>query len=92
MRTELWGQIVSNGAAERNFAFMYLARKFPEAKLVYTGGASSMVNQNYKAADVAKRLFKEQGLDLSRITFERESRNTWENGLFTKQLVVPKTG
>jgi len=92
MRTELWDQVVVGNAAERNFAFMRLAREFPEAKLVYTGGASSMVNQNYKAVDVAKRLFKEQGLDLSRITFERESRNTWENGLFTKRLVTPKEG
>ena len=92
MKTQLWDQVVSNGAAERNLAFMRLARAFPKAKLVYTGGASSMVNQNYKAADVAKRLFKEQGLDLSRITFERESRNTWENALLTKQLVVPKMG
>jgi uncharacterized SAM-binding protein YcdF (DUF218 family) len=92
MKTQLWNQVVSNGAAERNFAFMHLAREFPEAKLIYTGGASSMVNQNHKAADVAKRLFNEQGLDLSRIIFERESRNTWENGLFTKQLVEPKVG
>ena len=84
--------MVVGDAAERNFAFMRLAREFPEAKLVYTGGASSMVNQNYKAADVAKRLFKEQGLDLSRITFERGSRNTWENGLFTQRLVTPKEG
>jgi uncharacterized SAM-binding protein YcdF (DUF218 family) len=92
MQTELWDQVMVGGAAERNFAFMRLAREFPKAKLVYTGGASSMVNQNYKAADVAKRLFKEQGLDLSRIIFERESRNTWENGLFTKRLVIPKEG
>ena len=49
-------------------------------------------NQNYKAADVAKRLFKEQGLDTSRIIFERESRNTWENAVFTKNLVKPKVG
>ena len=92
MRTELWNQVVVGDAAERNFTFMRLAREFPKAKLVYTGGASSMINQNYKAADVAKRLFKEQGLDLSRITFESESRNTWENGLFTKRLVTPKEG
>jgi len=90
MGSSLWDQVVGGGS--RNFAFMHLAREFPQAKLVYTGGASSMINQNYKAADVAKRLFREQGLDMSRITFERESRNTWESALFTKQLVAPKMG
>ena len=51
-----------------------------------------MLNQSYKAADAAKKLYQEQGLDLSRLTIERKSRNTWENGLFTKELVVPKAG
>ncbi len=69
--------------------FMALAKRYPEAKLIFTGGASSMIHQEYKAADVARRLFSEQGIDLSRIIFERESRNTWENAVLSKKLVQP---
>ena len=76
----------------RNFGFMRLAKDFLETRLVYTGGASSMVNQNYKVADVTKWLFKEHWHDLSCAIFERESRNAWENCLFTKSLEMPKDG
>jgi uncharacterized SAM-binding protein YcdF (DUF218 family) len=39
-----------------------------------------------------KKLFKEMGLDTARITFERNSRNTFENAVLSKELVNPKSG
>ena len=90
--TKIWNQVIVGGSTERNLAFMMLARQHPEAKLVFTGGAGSMLQQDYKAADVAKRLFEEQGMDVSQVIFERESRNTWENALLSKELVRPESG
>jgi len=90
--TMLWDQVVAGDAAERNFALVRLASKYPNAKLVYTGGASSMIYQEHKATDVAKRLFAELGMDTSRIFFERESRNTAESAVNVKRLVQPKPG
>jgi uncharacterized SAM-binding protein YcdF (DUF218 family) len=92
LSTALWDQVVLGSAAERDLVFMALARAYPAAKLVFTGGAGSMINQDYKAADVARRLFSEQGLDMSRIVFERESRNTIENAALSKALVAPEPG
>ena len=92
MRTKIWDQVVAGGAAERNFAFVRLANKYPDARLVYTGGASSMIYQQYKAADVAKRLYAELGTDIGRILFERESRNTVESAVNVKRLVNPQSG
>lgn len=85
-----WGSIELGGAAERDLAFMALARKYPEAKLVFTGGTGSMLHQQTKAADIAKELFIQQGIDVERVLFERDSRNTYENVIFTKKLVQPK--
>ena len=90
--TKSWNQVTVGGAIERNLAFMMLARQHPEAILVFTGGVGSMLQQDYKAADVAKRLFEEQGMDVSQVIFERESRNTWENALLSKELVRPVSG
>ena len=87
--TKTWNQVTVGGATERNLAFMMLARQHPEAKLVFTGGVGNMLQQDYKEADVAKRLFEEQGMDVSQVIFERESRNTWENALLSKELVRP---
>ena len=89
-----WNQAIVGGTAERNLTFLAMARKYPEARLVFSGGASSLsqTGQEYKAADVAKKMFYDQGLDLDRVTFERESRNTFENAALTKKLVQPGEG
>ncbi|NOQ35857.1 MAG: YdcF family protein [Methylococcaceae bacterium] len=86
----LWNQVEMNKGAERDLAFLYLARRYPCAKLVFTGGSGKLIDQQYKEADVARRLFKEQGLDVSRVTFETKARNTYENGVFSYALIKPK--
>jgi uncharacterized SAM-binding protein YcdF (DUF218 family) len=48
-----------------------------------------MVDQQNKSADSARKFFARHGLDTSRIIFERDSRNTWENAVFSKKLVNP---
>jgi len=85
----VWDQVVTGGAIERDLAFMALAKKYPDAKLVFTGGSGLLMDQEYKPADVAKQLFEEQGMNVANIIFERESRNTSENVVFTKRLVKP---
>lgn len=91
-RSAAWKQVELGDGAERFLAGMALARRYPEAKLVFTGGTGSMLYQQHKGADVAQKLFEEQGLNLSRILFERNSRNTYENALFSKAQVKPRPG
>lgn len=88
-RSSAWNQAEVNEWAERFLAAIALARQYPAAKLVFTGGSSNMLSQGPKGADVAMALFKQQGLDITRITFERNSRNTFENAVFTKAMVKP---
>lgn len=90
--SEAWNQVELNEGAERNLAFLHLARRYPCARLIFTGGSGSLTMQQHKEADVARRLFREQGLDEGRVVFERNSRNTYENGLFSRELVRPKAG
>jgi len=92
IRTDLWQQPVVGNAAERIFASIHLVRKFPKARLIYTSGSSSMVEQGVKGADAAKQLYIQQGLDISKIIFERHSRNTWENAILSHKLAKPKKG
>lgn len=88
----VWNQAEMLDGAERDIAFLELARRYPGARLVFTGGTGSMVHQEYKEADVAKKLFEQQGLDLRRVVFERNSRNTFENAMFSMARVKPKAG
>ena len=86
-KSNLWDQTEVNGAVDRELAFIKLARRYPKAMLVYTGGSSNLIAQENKAADVARQLFSELGLSPERIIFERDSRNTWENAQLSFQSV-----
>lgn len=87
--SSLWDQVELGPAAERSLAFVALARQYPEAKLVFAGGSGRLTKQDYKDADVAAKLFEQLGLELERVVFENESRNTYENALFAKRLIEP---
>jgi len=88
--SSLWKQPETHEGAERLLAFLHMARRFPEATLVFTGGSGSMVDQGFSGADCVAKLFEQQGLDSSRVVFERKSRNTYENVILTKKRVEPK--
>jgi uncharacterized SAM-binding protein YcdF (DUF218 family) len=78
-------------AAERLTATVALARRFPEAKIVFSGGDGALVYRGMTEAAAVRRFFSEMGLDLSRVIFEERSRTTYENALFTKDLLGPQS-
>ena len=86
----VWNQVELNQHSERFFAFIKLIKTFPHARHVYTGGTGDPLRQEYKGSEVAKKLLEEQGVDISNILFESESRNTYENAVFTKKMAQPK--
>jgi len=70
-----------------------LARKFPNAAVVFSGGSGGMLRAATDAdAQEAERTLLALGLDKSRLTLENRSRNTWENLLFARRLIQPKLG
>lgn len=75
--------------ATRLITFLTLANKYPRAKLVFTGGTSSLSGRGPTEATEMHRLLNDIGLDQSRMIYEDRARNTYENALFTKNLVHP---
>ncbi|WP_144299452.1 YdcF family protein [Elioraea rosea] len=90
--TEARGIPALNGAAERMTEAVALARRYPEARIVFTGGQGSLIHGGLTEADVARQLWTAMGLDPSRMTYESESRNTHQNAVLTYALVEPKPG
>jgi len=86
------GQPSINGAAERLTEFAVLARRYPDAKLIFSGGSGKLMAQDLKEADAVKPFLEALGMDMSRIVFEDESRNTHENAVYSKQLAQPVDG
>jgi uncharacterized SAM-binding protein YcdF (DUF218 family) len=84
------GETALNDAAERLVAAVDLARRYPSARIVYSGGSAP--RQGAVEADYATRVFESFGIARDHIILERRSRTTAENAAFTKQLVHPKAG
>jgi uncharacterized SAM-binding protein YcdF (DUF218 family) len=84
------GDAELNEAAERMTAAVELARRYPAARIVFTGGSGHLMYGTATEAEVAIRLWESLGIARSRIIAEDQSRSTAENALFTKALVEPK--
>jgi uncharacterized SAM-binding protein YcdF (DUF218 family) len=78
-----------DGNAERLTMVAELSRKFPSAKVVYSGGNSF---GGPPEADYVQPLFESFGISPDRIMLERDSRNTAENAEFSKAMLKPKAG
>jgi uncharacterized SAM-binding protein YcdF (DUF218 family) len=87
-----FGDVALNGRAERITAFVTLAKRYPEAKLVYSGGAGLIMEEQKSEAEHAKPLLVALGVAEARLILETRSRDTHENALFTKDLVKPAPG
>jgi uncharacterized SAM-binding protein YcdF (DUF218 family) len=79
-------------APSRLVAFATLARRYPDARLIFSGGSGSVLRPELKEAELAKPLLADLGVDLARVIFESESRNTVENALFTYRAAQPQPG
>jgi uncharacterized SAM-binding protein YcdF (DUF218 family) len=86
------GQVSLNSAATRLTALVPLARRYPEARMIFTGGSGTLLSQEVKEAVHAKEFYRQIGFDPERIVFEDQSRNTRENALFSKDIMTPEPG
>jgi uncharacterized SAM-binding protein YcdF (DUF218 family) len=87
----LRGEPSLNESAERMTVVAALARQFPQARIVFSGGDASLWGGPSEAMFVVPML-ESFGIPASRIELEGASRNTNENALFTRELVRPKPG
>ena len=86
-RAAVWQQPLVNEAGDRFLAGIALARRFPEAQLVFTGGRGEVLSAGPSGASVAERIFQQAGTPGARLILEAKSRNTAENARRTRELV-----
>jgi uncharacterized SAM-binding protein YcdF (DUF218 family) len=81
-----------NAGGDRLVEAAVLARRFPEARIVISGGTGSLVLDGEGDAETAPRLLTALGVAAERLVLENKSRDTFENAQFSKALVSPKPG
>jgi uncharacterized SAM-binding protein YcdF (DUF218 family) len=86
------GTPVVRSAPDRIITAAALAHRYPNARIVFSGGSANLISTDAREADFAGAIFESLGIAKSRLIMERESRNTLENAQFSKALVAPKAG
>ena len=73
-----------NEAGERMIEAVALARKFPDAKIAFTGGDAGIFYKSDTEAEGAASLLTAMGVAPERLVLESKSRDTFENAEFLK--------
>src|SRR5262245_29166516 len=84
--------VALNEAAERLTMAAELGRRYPDLRIVFTGGSASLLFDDGIEAEFAARVFESLGIAPARILLEERSRNTVENAIFSKAIANPKPG
>ena len=86
------GAVALNEAAERITVTAELARSYPNARIVLSGGTNALIFDGAIEAVFAVRQLEALGVPHDRITAEEQSRNTIENAVFSRLIANPKPG
>ena len=85
-----YNQISLNGSAERLVESVMIIKKFDKAKVIFSGGSGVLNRTDLSHSQVAKSFYKKIGIEIDKIIFENNSRNTYENIKYSKKIANPK--
>jgi uncharacterized SAM-binding protein YcdF (DUF218 family) len=85
------GTVALTDAAERLTVVPDLVRRYPAARVIFTGGNGTLFGADAEAP-YAGKLFENLGVPPGRVEIEGQSRNTVENALLSRALAAPKAG
>ena len=84
--------VVLTEAGARITAAVALARRYPNARLIYSGGTGALIYREGNEAQSAAQIFASLGIPRRRLMVEDQSRNTVENAVFSRRVAMPRPG
>jgi uncharacterized SAM-binding protein YcdF (DUF218 family) len=81
-----------DASAERVLTMLRLARRFPQARIAFSGGSGNLFLNSVSEAPIAAQLLEEFGVGRDRILLEESSRTTAENASMLRAKLAPKPG
>lgn len=88
-----WQQPQTGEAGDRYFGVAYLAGKYPQVPVIFTGGNNSLrFDAGETPAQLNRQLLTWVGIDEQRLIIEPQSRNTHENFLRLKTVLPKRNG
>ncbi|MEZ5871308.1 MAG: YdcF family protein [Nitratireductor sp.] len=74
-------------AADRLVLALELKRRYPQARLVYSGGLATIAGEGIPETRAAEKMITALYGDTRETEFEPNSRNTWQNAVFTAEML-----
>jgi uncharacterized SAM-binding protein YcdF (DUF218 family) len=77
---------------ERYMALLELARRYPDAKVLFTGGVGRLEGGVPPETDTIRLLLRQHGIPEGRVLLDDKARTTRENALYAEALGQPRPG
>lgn len=85
-----WQSLEVNAVAERLLTMIELLQRYPQLPVIYTSGSGMATQQDMRGADIVQAYMQDAGF-AERVIFERQSRNTYENALYSRPIMIDLT-
>ena len=85
-------EVLLNSAAERLTKALEIYRKNPRLLILFSGASNKIKPIGWSESDMAKKFFLEQGVRSENLMFENQSRNTFENISYSKDIIKNNKG
>jgi uncharacterized SAM-binding protein YcdF (DUF218 family) len=82
------GEVSIYSSAERVTKAFELIRKNPGLPYIFSGASGRIIPKGMSESEAFKQLVREQGLNEDRAHYENQSRNTYENALYLKPMII----
>jgi uncharacterized SAM-binding protein YcdF (DUF218 family) len=81
-------EILINDSAERLTKALEIYKKNPKILILFSGYSNKIKPTSWSESDMAKKFFLDQGVKSENLIFENQSRNTFENIKYSKDIIA----
>jgi uncharacterized SAM-binding protein YcdF (DUF218 family) len=85
-------EVSLNSSVERLTKALEIYKKNPRLFILFSGFSGELKPQGWSESDMAKKFFLDQGVKLDNLIFENQSRNTFENIKYSKDIIANYKG
>ena len=75
------------GSSERIVKGLQFLKQKPEGTVIFTGFSGNLFHEGLSEAEIIEQLVKALNTDSTNVLFERRSRNTFENALYSGEMI-----
>ena len=80
-------EVLLNNSAERLTKALEIYKKNPRVLILFSGFSGELKPSSWSESDMAKKFFLDQGVKIDNLIFENQSRNTFENTKYSKEII-----